>query len=157
MQNPVHELYGNKTRVRACGICIAGSAILLVNHRHISSGSFWAPPGGGLALGEDAHACLVREFKEETNLTVEAGELLFVCEVIRPPLHAIELFFSVRVVGGQLRTGTDPESGENQIIEEARFVAQSELDQWPREQLHGLFARAPKIAEITGLRGYFKL
>lgn len=157
MDNPVHKLYGNRTRIRVCGICIENNAILLARHRLGPAGVFWSPPGGGLEFGEDCESCLQREFQEETGLTIRVGALLFTTELVQPPLHAVELFFDVQIVGGQLALGVDPESGENQLLEEVRFLTQSELAELPPSQLHGILLRCPKIEQIPCLKGYFKL
>ncbi len=157
MANQVHEIYGNKTRIRACGICITQAGLLLVNHEKITESNFWAPPGGGLEFGEDARHCVAREVHEETGLTVSVGEFLFACEVIRPPLHAVELFFMVHVQGGSLRIGSDPATDPLSLLTDARFFDDDQLVLVPPSQRHGLFGFAPKIAQIAGLRGYFKL
>lgn len=153
----VQELYGNRTRLRVCGVCFRNSALLLVNHAELSAGDFWAPPGGGIEFGEDAKSCLAREFREETGLTPTVGDFLFACELVKPPLHAIELFFSVEVGGGEPIRGSDPESGNRQIIREVRFMTQTEFDKLDREHSHGIFRISPKFDQITGLKGYFKL
>jgi 8-oxo-dGTP pyrophosphatase MutT (NUDIX family) len=54
MSNQVHKIFGNKVRLRVCGICINNDGILLVNHRGLTQGDFWAPPGGGINFGETA-------------------------------------------------------------------------------------------------------
>jgi 8-oxo-dGTP diphosphatase len=81
---------------------------------------------------------------------------LFTTELIQPPLHAIELFFSVKQTGGSLYTGHDPET-DFQIIKEVRFVSWSELRSWKMEALHGIFQKVDDPSKIMGLRGYFKL
>ena len=65
---------------------------------------------GGLQYGESMQECLKREFEEETGLQVKVKRFLFVNEFLQPPLHAVEFFFEVRITGGNLRTGTDPEA-----------------------------------------------
>ena len=82
MDKSVLELYGNRLRVRVCGICIRNDQLLLVNHRGLVEGDFWSFPGGGMQFGETAKECLTREFMEETGLTVEVGDFLFTCEFI---------------------------------------------------------------------------
>lgn len=157
MEQNVKELYGDKTRVRVCGVCIEGDRVLLVNHAGLRDGDFWAPPGGGVEFGETAVDALRREFLEETGLEISIGEFLFVCELVNPPLHSVELFFQVARTGGSLRTGTDPESRQQQLIRDVRFRTFADLDNSPVDSLHGIFGKHPKKAEIGALRGYFKL
>lgn len=157
MEESVQKIYGHRLRVRACGICVQDNSILLVNHRRITHSHFWAPPGGGIEFGEQAQDCLVREFKEETGLDIEVGDFLFGCELIEHPLHAIELFFKVKKVGGQVRKGTDPESGEDQIIQEVAFIDWRQLNELKSEEIHRIFRIPNEKCEISQLRGYFKL
>jgi 8-oxo-dGTP diphosphatase len=157
MSNPVHQLFGNQLRIRICGICCVGDKILLVNHKGINQGSFWAPPGGGLQFGESAETCLKREFKEETGLDVEIGDFLFATEFIHKPLHAVELFFLASMTGGEVKKGLDPEMGADQIIQEVRFFDLKEIDQLKSSERHGIFEKAHGASKIVDLRGYFKL
>lgn len=157
MDQAVSDLYGNRLRVRACGICTEGNSLLLVNHRGLSAGDFWAPPGGGVELGESAVDALRREFLEETGLEVEVAEFLFACELLRQPLHAIELFFKVRISGGELKSGSDPESGARQLITAARFLTASEIAALRSDAVHGIIDKHREIGQISSLRGYFKL
>lgn len=157
MSPTVQGLYGNRTRLRVCGLCFRNSGMLLVNHHGLTPGDFWAPPGGGIEFGEDVKTCLVREFAEETGLAATVGDFLFACEVVKPPLHAIELFFLVEAPTGEPRLGLDPESGKRQIIREVRFMTQPEFDKLDRGNVHGIFRICPKFDQITSLKGYFKL
>jgi 8-oxo-dGTP diphosphatase len=156
--NPLIEnIYGNQLRARACGLCIEKDQLLMVNHIGITTGDFWAAPGGGIQFGESANDCLKREFLEETGLEIEVCDFLFACEFINQPLHAIELFFVVKKLGGQLVTGKDPESGSNQIITNVRFMEWSKIKTIEKAHLHGIFLKVQRIEEIIQLRGYFKL
>lgn len=157
MSNLVHEYYGNRLRIRVCGLCVVEDALLLVSHRLLNaSNKLWIPPGGGMMMGESATDCLIREFEEETGLKIEPEELLFTSEVIKPPLHALELFFQVSLTGGDVKTGIDSEISE-QIIEEVKFVSWKDLAGWKAEDLHGIFQKVQHPSKIMGLRGYFKL
>ena len=94
METVSKELYEHKVRVRVCGILVEGSKMLLLKHEGVgSSGFIWSPPGGGLEFDQNAHSTLVKEFKEETDLTIEVGDFLFVNEYKDDRFHAIELFF----------------------------------------------------------------
>jgi len=157
MDPKIQQLYGERTRVRVCGLCMEGDRLLLVNHAGLRDGDFWAPPGGGVEFGESAMDALAREFVEETGLLVDVGEFLFVCELVAPPLHAVELFFSVKPVGGTLITGTDPEDGTFGGIREARYHSFSELSNLPSGTLHGIFDKVREKGRISSLRGYFRL
>lgn len=158
MDKSVQEIYGNRTRVRVCGILALNDQILLVNHRGLTDGSFWSPPGGGIEFGISAHEALVREFREETGLIVEVGSFLFVTELVRPPLHAVELFFSVTLAGGTLQTGRDPEMGDAvQLIHDVRFMHFKEIDAMPPGEKHGAFGLTSASGRITELNGYFRI
>jgi ADP-ribose pyrophosphatase YjhB (NUDIX family) len=150
-------MYGNRVRVRSCGICVENDSILLVNHRGLRAGNFWAPPGGGVEWGETAAGAVAREFREETRLDVTVGNFLFACEYIQTPLHAIELFFEVKRTGGTLGIGTDPENPAFAVIDSVRWIPFRELAKWPPEEIHGVFRFCSIPAQIIGLRGYFTL
>lgn len=130
MHQEAVSLYGNHLRVRVCGVYIYENKILLIKHHALQEdGFFWAPPGGGLQFGETMEAALKREFIEETGLNIEAGELITVTEYLSLPLHAVELFFRVKVTDGVLTQGKDPEiSAENQLISEVKMLSLTEID-----------------------------
>ncbi|GAA4408980.1 hypothetical protein GCM10023187_31570 [Nibrella viscosa] len=152
----VTKLYGYRLRLRVCGIYIEGDRLLMVRHRGIGpTDTFWCPPGGGSQFNETAHEALIREFKEETGLDIRVGDLLFVNEFMHPPLHALELFFSVQATGGQLRQGFDPEmSLDGQIIEEVRLMTIAEIKSYPPEEVHTLFQQCRSINDVVELTGY---
>jgi 8-oxo-dGTP diphosphatase len=158
MNTDVSKLYGNKIRVRACGLCFHNNALLMINHTGITDRDFWSPPGGGIELGQSTAETLVREFKEEAGITITSGEFKFGCEYINAPLHAIELFFRADYQSGEIKTGTDPEMGEkNQIIKEVRWISLDELRSMPNQYLHGIFKVCEKPEEILQLSGFWRI
>jgi len=152
----VVNLYGNRLRLRVCGLYCEDNRLLLVRHRGIGpTDTFWCPPGGGAEFGEAAPDALAREFAEETGLIVVTDELLFVNEFMKPPLHALELFFRVRVVGGSLQRGFDPEMAtDHQIIDEVRLMTFDEIKAFPSYERHALFTHCQSLDDVFKLRGY---
>jgi 8-oxo-dGTP diphosphatase len=142
--------YAGHLRVRVCGICLLDDKVLVVQHKAtVGNQAFWAPPGGGLRYGEKIKDCLVREVREETGLIVEAGNFICVNEFIGAPLHAIELFFAVQLLHGELQTGYDPEAGPHlQLIQNVHFLTLAELRQTDQPDLHPIFHGLSSLEEI---------
>jgi len=151
------EQFGNKLRIRVCGLCVEDGKVLLVNHQSLNeSGDFWGPPGGGMDFGQSAEENLKREFLEETGLTIEIEKFLFVHEYLNPPFHAIELLFKVKRTEGILQMGFDPELGnDEQIIKNIRFIPFSEIAEFDKNKIHQMFFNAHKLSELDELKGYF--
>jgi 8-oxo-dGTP diphosphatase len=146
----IANYYGNKLRVRVCGILIENNRLLVVEHKNIGeNGVFISPPGGGLQLGENIENCLKREFLEETGLVISVERFLFVNEFLDLPLHAIELFFLVKKVNGELRLGTDPEMQPNeQILQRIFFISENELAEMASGSLHQIFTKCKNFEAI---------
>ncbi len=156
IENRVIEQFGNKVRVRVCGLCIEKEKVLLVNHNSLNEqNEFWSPPGGGLEFGQSSSANLKREFFEETGIIIEIENFLFVHEYLNPPLHAIELFFNVKRICGNLKVGTDPELiVDKQIIIDARFVSIEEIKKIAENSLHQIFHNIDAIDSIEKMDEY---
>lgn len=89
----------NRTKVRAAGLVVKKSKILLMNHRK-NGESYWVLPGGGIEFCERARKGLEREFREELGIRVHADGLAFVDEVVLPEgrrsRHNIDLYFTCK-------------------------------------------------------------
>ena len=158
LESKIKSNYGEKLRVRVCGICITDEGLLMVHHTALGKGgSLWAPPGGGMEYGESAHEALQREFMEETHLDIEVERFLFVHEYLDPPLHGIELFFEVKITGGNLKIGADPEMEANaQIITEVEFKSFEEIQQLPTAHLHYVIQNMSSFDNLLSRTGYSK-
>lgn len=135
------QAYAGVARVRVCGLLVREGALLLTAHRGLLPEGlpFWSPPGGGWQFGETLHACLQREFAEETGLAVTAGRFLHLHEYHGPGLQALELFFEViaRDEAAQPRLGHDPEHApEAQVLTHLEFVAPRQLGRLLPQQVH---------------------
>ncbi len=157
IKEEVDNLYGNRVRVRVCGICVQEEKILLIHHNGVGrKGSLWAPPGGGLEFGESAEQTLIREYKEETGLDIMVKEFLFVNEYFDTTLHAIELFFRIEITGGILAKGSDPEmSVHKQIIQELRYWSMEEISVQDPLLFHSILLNREKIGDLIRQAGFF--
>jgi 8-oxo-dGTP diphosphatase len=154
MDKEVAKVYGNKVRVRACGICWHDDKLLMVNHSGITPTNFWAPPGGGVEFGQSIEEAIKKEFLEETGFHVAPGDFLFGCEYIEHPIHSIELFYSIAETEGKLRKGYDPEI---QIIKNVKFLSATEILELPTRELHGIFRFVKAPGDLRALRGFFRI
>jgi len=146
---------GNRVRIRVCGLLIVENRILLINHAGLYGHDFWSFPGGGLEYGHSTQDTLVREFKEECNLEVEPGDWRFSCQIVKPPLHAIELCFGITKHEGIPKAGYDPERGNNQIISDLRFFTWEEVLNIPKTHCHPIFRHLDHPADIQVYSGFF--
>lgn len=156
LQEKIIDQFGKKLRIRVCGICIQQDQVLVVNHHALNPQSeFWSPPGGGMDFESSAEENLVREYKEETGLDIAVDKFLFVHEFLHPPLHAIELFFLVSIIAGEIKVGVDPEMGEDeQIIKEVEFKPFKKLKEIEDSRTHQVFQYANNLNELLSLSGY---
>jgi 8-oxo-dGTP diphosphatase len=150
------EKFGNRIRVRVCGLCYEGDNLLLINHKKLYDHDFWAPPGGGIEFGESVENALKREFLEECQLSITVGKFLFACEFLNPPLHAVELFFAVEAVG-QPKLGHDPELGSDQMLHELRLWSPAELLKLDANHRHGIFKITAEPSGIRQLHGFYRI
>ena len=158
MSSKIDKIYGNRVRVRACGLCWQENSLLLINHKGLTPGNFWSPPGGGIEFGETAHETVVREIWEETGLEVTAGSFLFACEYIKNPLHAVELFFEVNVSGGELGVGYDPEMGaEKQLLHEVCFMPYRAIRNLALHERHKMLSLFETPELLKNAVGYWKI
>jgi 8-oxo-dGTP diphosphatase len=154
----IAQKYGDRVRLRVCGLCWRDDSLLLVNHKNLTDGAFWAPPGGGVEFGQGAKDALTREVKEETMVTIKPGNLLFTCEFIKPPLHSVELFFEAIYNSGEVGTGSDPEvRATDQIITDVAYMRYDAIMKIPVDQRHGIFRFADTADALRNLTGFFTL
>ena len=154
-QSHIQTTYGNRIRVRVCGFLISEGRFLMVKHLGLGAeGYLWSPPGGGVDFGEALTTAVEREFLEETGLNVVAGDMLFISEFVEAPLHAIEIFFEVKLLNGTLKSGIDPEHPvDQQIIEQVAYMSLEEIKALPKQAVHKVFHMIVRADDIYSLNG----
>jgi len=145
--------FGGKVRTRVCGLCFKDDKILLVKH-NMDGQYFYSPPGGAVEFGESMHSALAREFKEETNLEIEIGKQLFISEHLKPPLHAIEIFFKINKWAGKLITGTDPEIDRDNFILDVDFYSYKAIKRIANKNLHHILHNCNNPRALLAFSGF---
>lgn len=112
-------------KVRVTGILIDNDSLLLLE-QNVDNERAWSLPGGGVEQGESIEQALVREMQEETGLNVTVGDLLYVCDHIKPERHVVHLTFLINAKDKTI-IGTTPGLDENEI-KNIKFVPISELE-----------------------------
>jgi 8-oxo-dGTP diphosphatase len=131
-------------RVGAYGVCRdrAGRILLARNSDASEFPGLWTLPGGGVEQGEHPDDAVVREFAEETGLTVRIDALRTVtADVARLPVlgdleHTDRIVYDVSVVGGELR---------------AEVGGTTDLVSWVSEAAPADLALMPFTAQALGL------
>jgi 8-oxo-dGTP diphosphatase len=139
---PITEL---EWRPSAYGIVIKDNKVLLSKQ----FGDKYDLPGGGVDLGEDLKAAVIREVKEETGLDVNNPELLGLennffhsAHGNKKSYHSILVYYSCTLVGGELSTDGFDE-------EEKKYA---EIAEWtPLDIIDDL-----KLASTFDFRSYIK-
>jgi len=118
-------------RIRASAIVVKDNRLLLVKHQHPVTGfEWWVPPGGRLEDGETIYECAKLETYEETGLTVELGEIIYLREFIdlENARHNLEIFILASAFEGEPAiTHLIPEDLDAAYIKEVRFLSQQEM------------------------------
>lgn len=156
IEREIEKKFGGRLRLRVNGVLIEEDKILMIQHRMGNDRHFWNVPGGGMHYGSDAVENLKREFLEETGLVIEVKKFLYVYEYLAPPLHAVELYFEVVKLNGNLMVGKDPElAHDRQIISDIGFLGLEEISRISNEEKHQLFWELNSINDIRIWKGYF--
>ncbi|ALP68132.1 MULTISPECIES: NUDIX hydrolase [Paraburkholderia] len=89
---------GHRFNLRAVAVITTGDHVLL----HMLEGDeYWSLPGGRVEAGEDAATAVAREMREELDIEVQVGHLLWIVENFFAgggrPHHEVGLYFATEV------------------------------------------------------------
>lgn len=108
-------------------LIVKDNKVLLVKRANEPNKGKWSIPGGVVKLGESLIDALKRGILEETGLEIDVLDVVCVSEEIvkdkegeNIKFHYVIIDFFAKIVGGQLKVGSD--------AEEARWVSFDELD-----------------------------
>jgi ADP-ribose pyrophosphatase YjhB (NUDIX family) len=112
-------------KVRVTGVLIEDGKMLLLN-QDTDNGRSWSLPGGKVEEGETLSGALEREMQEETGLTTEVKELLYICDYFNTDTHVVHITFRVTRTGGIL--GEVVEGLDTNVIRSVEFVPIDQLE-----------------------------
>ncbi len=127
--NAIKRDYPDRPVVGVGAVIVRDNRVVIVQRATEPLKGQWSIPGGALEIGETLRQCAAREALEETGLRVEAGEVLDVFDSIypdhegKPRYHYVLIDFLCRVIGGELKAGSD--------AAQARWITREELGSLP--------------------------
>jgi len=117
--------YPDRPVVSVGAVVLDGQRVVLVKRGQEPLKGRWSLPGGVVEAGEELHAAVVREVREETGLTVQVGDVVEVLDRItrdadgRIEFHYVIIDYVCGVAGGSLACASD--------ADDARWVDRAEL------------------------------
>jgi len=124
--------YPDRPIVGVGAVIINQGRVLLVKRGSPPMLGQWTIPGGVVELGETLRSAAEREAREETGLTVRAGEVIEVIDRILPgkdgrtQYHYVLVDFLCHVLEGELSAGSD--------AADVAWAAKDELERFKLEK-----------------------
>ena len=112
-------------RLSVRGLLLIENRLLLVN-AWPGRTDLWCAPGGGVDRGSSLPDNLIREFHEETGLTISVDAPCLINEFHDPngSFHQVDIYFRVTHEAGQISDHwTDPEG----VVSHRRLVTRNDL------------------------------
>lgn len=121
--------YPVEPRVGVGAITFKDGKVLLVKRGIEPSRGLWAIPGGTLKLGETLQECAAREILEETGITINVGDCVYVFDFIerddqrKIKFHYVIVDFAADYLSGEAKGADD--------AEDARWFSPEDLEAVP--------------------------
>jgi len=115
-----------RPRLAVRGLLLIDDRLLLVNAYGGGQSDLLCAPGGGVEMHSSLHDNLIREFHEETGLSVAVGLPCLVNEFHAPDrdFHQVDIYFRVTLVAGDpAAPWIDPEG----IVTERHLIAREDM------------------------------
>ena len=135
-------------RIALYGVLIENNKVLLTTTK-VPSGTITNFPGGGLELGEPPLEAVVREFHEETGLSVAVENLIFCSQKFQqnpeyPDEQLMHIYYRVKRTGGNLL-----DKGNNDDVLNVGWVSLEDLPN------HRILAVDIEFTESRNFRSLF--
>ena len=137
-------------------IVVDGDALLLVEDFRATGE--WKLPSGRMELGESARAGVARELEEETGLSVDPAELVYVCDEAGEPVpeqYMVNIDYAVdrSATSGELRAASDATDARfftpSEFATSEYVLRDSHVDRFGEDSLEWLLADATRaLSEV---------
>ena len=109
----MRRLYPKQPLVGIGAVIVCSNKILLEKRGNQPGKGKWSIPGGKVELGEETKQTVIREVREETNLTVDNPELIDVVDNVekdengRVRYHFVIIDYHVKLKSGTMKASSD--------------------------------------------------
>jgi len=107
--------------IRVSVLLFKKDEILVVNMKRDTSNIF-VLPGGALENKESIFDAGIREVKEETTLEIVIEKIVYIKELYTDNEESLDIILLGKIIGGELKKGYDPEYGDNQALNEVKWI-----------------------------------
>jgi len=134
LNKTILEIKMNMIRVAAKALIVKNNQVLILQRKRNSPNDKieWDIPGGGIEYGESFSDALVREVKEETNLTVEVFDTIRAWNCIDNDKMLYGVTFATNFVEGDIILSSEH---ENYVWLDIDKIANSDVAKWIKDEV----------------------
>ena len=139
------RVYPTRPWIGIGAIVLRDDHVLLIKRGKPPAAGGWSLPGGSLELGETFAQAATREVREETGITVEAGEVLTVIDRIdRDDAGRVQFHYLLVDVLAQYKSG-EPVAGDDAL--DAAWIPLDQLDNLD------IWSETKRVIRLAAARG----